>query len=302
MSDAAASGEVVAVVTGATGGMGQVIARALARSGATVITVARDPRRAEELRRQIDHESTGRRLEIIQGDLSLREDVCTAAQMITDRHKSVDLLLNNAGAHFPSRQLSADGIELHIAVDYLAGFGMTSMLAGALRRGRGRVVNVASDSLNDTRRIKLSPRPRPVTLDTSQLHDVHALNPAAGFAPFEAYARAKLLTVIAGYDFAQRLAGDGITVNSVHPGIVATGIVDDLTPSLLRPVRGLIRRSLRTPEQGAAAILRVAHDPTGVTGAYFDRDSPSATPAICHDHAARQELHASSARHFGLSQ
>ena len=105
------------------------------------------------------------RLEVIGGDLSRRSDVLAAARSIAHRHPAVHLLVNNAGAHFPEHRLSADGVEMHIALDYLAACGLTTLLSGALIRGRARVVNVASDTLNNTRQIKLSGRPRPTHLD-----------------------------------------------------------------------------------------------------------------------------------------
>lgn len=288
----------VAVVTGATGGMGRVIALNLARRGATVVTIARDPRRADDLRNQFDQEGIAAPVEVIPGDLSHGDGVRAAAEKIAHRYRAVHLLINNAGAHFPVRRLSSDGVELHVAVDYLAAFGMTALLTEALERGSGRVVNVVSDSLNDTRQIKIPAQRRPATLDATQLQDLRALNPAAGFAPFEAYARAKLLTVMAAYDFARRLAPGGVTVNSVHPGIVATGIIDDLIPPVLRPARGLIKRLMLRPEEGAAVILRVATNPSNMTGVYFLRNRPAATPAISYDLDAQHALYTSSARHF----
>jgi NAD(P)-dependent dehydrogenase (short-subunit alcohol dehydrogenase family) len=270
-----------AVVTGATGGMGRVIARALADQGMAVVTIARDPRRADDLRDAIARSPGGGTLTVVAGDLSHSAGIAAAAAAIRDRIDSVHVLVNNAGAHYPEHRLSRDGIEMHIAVDYLAAYGLTASLTPELRRGRARVVNVASDTLRDTRRVKLRARPRPVTLDTSQLEDLARLNRASGFVPFEAYARAKLLTVIGGCAFARSLAGH-VTVNAVHPGIVATAIIDDLVPAALRPVGGLIRRALLTPEQGAASTIRLATDPalSEVTGRYFVRDADSPTPPI----------------------
>ncbi len=297
---AASWGGTVAVVTGATGGMGQVIAVELARRGAVVVTVARNPHRVAELRQRITLAAGNGRLDVIEGDLSRRADVQAAAQIITDHHPAVHLLVNNVGAHFASRQLSADGVEMHIAVNYLAAYGLTALLAGPLRQGHARVVNVASDTLNDTRRLKVPGRRHPSTLDLTGIEDLRALNPAEHFLPFQAYARAKLMTVTAGYDFARRLAPEGVTVNTLHPGIVATGIIDDLVPRLLRPVTGLIHRSLLTPEQGAAATLRLATDPAlaGITGRYLNRDREASTPAISHDRGTQTSLRALSDAHF----
>jgi len=237
-------------VAGATGGMGQVIARELAGAGAHVVIVARDLKQAATLRENVTRDSGPGRLQVMSGDLSAGEGVTCVARRILAEHRAVHLLVNNAGAHFNDHRRSADGLEMHIAVDYLAAYGMTVLLKDALRRGGARVVNVASDSRRDTRRVKLPGRPRPATLDLSALDDLARLNPVEGFVPFQAYARAKLLTVMAGYDLARELAPDGVTVNAVHPGIVATGIIDDLIPAVLRPLSGLIRRSMLTPEQG----------------------------------------------------
>uniref|UniRef100_UPI002741212E SDR family NAD(P)-dependent oxidoreductase n=1 Tax=Actinoplanes sp. RD1 TaxID=3064538 RepID=UPI002741212E len=220
----------VAVVTGATGGMGRIIAARLARAGAFLVTVARDPARVEK--------APGERHDVVAGDLSRREDVLRAAQVIAARYEQVHILVNNAGGHFAEHRVTADGVEMHVALDYLAAYGLMTRLDGPLRRGRARVVNVASDTLNDTRQIKLAGRPRPATLDLSGIDSLARVNPAAGFVPFEAYARAKLMTVTAGYALARDLARDGVTVNAVHPGIVSTGIIDDLVPPALRPLRG----------------------------------------------------------------
>ncbi|MFD4644459.1 SDR family NAD(P)-dependent oxidoreductase [Lentzea sp. NPDC058436] len=288
----------VAVVTGATGGMGQFIATELVRAGARVITVARNPARAEALRARLGAQAS--RLDVIAGDLSRRADVIAAANAIRDRHDRIHLLINNAGAHFSEHRVSADGVEMHIALDHLAAYGLTTLLDAPLRCGRGRVVNVASDTLNDTRQVKLPGAPRPATLDLAGVDSLAELNPVAGFVPFEAYARAKLMTVTAGYALARTFAADGVTVNALHPGLVATGIVDDLVPPLLRPVRALIRRSLLTPAEGAESALRLATDPglAGVTGRYFRRSAESSTPLVSHDPETQRRLLELSDAHF----
>lgn len=282
----------IAVVTGATGGMGQVIAIELARRGAQVVTVARTPQRADVLRRRMIEAVGEDRLEVIGGDLSRRADVLAAARSIAHRHPAVHLLINNASAHFPEHLLSVDGVEMHVALDYLAAYGLTTLLLGALLRGRARVVNVASDTLNDTRQIKLSGRPRPANLDLTGISDLRQLNPLDRFVPFQAYATAKLMTVTAGYDLAARLAPHGVTVNSLHPGLVATDIIDDLVPPALRPFGALIRRTMLTPEQGAATAIRLSTDPAlaDVTGRYYNRNRAATTPAVSHDPAAQAAL------------
>jgi NAD(P)-dependent dehydrogenase (short-subunit alcohol dehydrogenase family) len=108
------------------------------------------------------------------------------------------------------------------------------------------------------------------------------------------------MTVTAGYALTRSYTPDGVTVNAVHPGIVATDIIDDLIPRSLRPFGALIRRAMLTPAEGAATALRIATDPglVGVTGRYFDEGSVKVTPPVSHDPAVQRKLLALSEAHF----
>ncbi|MET0132743.1 MAG: SDR family NAD(P)-dependent oxidoreductase [Kibdelosporangium sp.] len=278
-----------AFVTGGTGGMGRVITTELARAGANVITTSRDHDRGETLRQQIAEDIGADRVEILTGDLASRADLHRLAAEFTARHNALHLLVNNAGAHYRERHLTADGVEAHMAVNHLAGFALTHLLQDhLLAAGKARVVNVVSATMADARTVPLFGRPRPVPLDLSGITDIRTLNPADGFVPFAAYARAKLLTTICGYEFAERWRDAGVTVNAVHPGIVSTGIIDDLVPAVLTPFRSLIHRRLLTPEQGASAALRLATDPAlTTTGRYYNRDQETRSPDISYDPATR---------------
>ena len=267
----------VAVVTGATGGIGRVIARELARGGAHVVTVTRTA-------------SGPGAFEAVTGDLGTRAGIAAVSRAILDRHEAVHLLVNNAGAHFTDHRLSNDGLELHVAVDYLGAYGLTVQLRPALVRGRARVVNVASDTMRDARMITAIGRARPATLDLGGVTSLREINPQATFSPMMAYATAKLMTVTAANGFARDTAG--VTVNSLHPGIVSTPIVDDLTPALLRPFRSLIHRGLLTADEGAAPTLRLATDPglESVTGRYFVRDVETLAPPAAYDVETQDRL------------
>ncbi|GAA1300283.1 SDR family NAD(P)-dependent oxidoreductase [Saccharothrix xinjiangensis] len=275
-----------AFVTGGAGGMGRVITTELARAGAHVVTTSRDRGRGEELRRRVADEVGADRVEVLTGDLSSRADPHRLAAEFTARHDALHLLVNNAGAHYRERALTADGVERHLAVNHLAGFTLTHLLRGhLLAAGHARVVNVVSATMSDARTVPLFGRARPVPLDLTGVTDVRALNPAEGYVPFQAYARAKLLATTCGYEFAERLRGTGVTVNAVHPGIVSTGIVDDLVPTALAPFRRLVHRFLLTPEQGAEAALRLATDPdlADTTGRYYVRDREARSPDASYD-------------------
>ena len=287
----------VSMVTGATGGMGLVIATGLARRGSTVVIVSRAEAGGERVRRQIAAEVGADRVEVLAGDLSSQPDLRRVAEEFSARHQRLNVLINNAGAHYRKRSVNADGIEMHVAVDHLAGFGLSTLLLDRLRAGApSRIVNVVSDSMNDARMNTRRGAPQPVTLDAEEIDDLRRVNGAAGFVPFEAYARAKLLTTMCGYVLADQVRGSGVTVNAVHPGIVATGIVDDIIPPLMRPLLGLIKRSLLTPAEGAAAALRLATDPelADVTGRYFVRDAEQRSPEISYDRDLQQRVWAAS--------
>ncbi len=279
----------VVVVTGATGGIGRALTTALVGQGVIVVAVARDRHRLAQLNTGLDGPG---RIDTIAADLSTASGIRECAATIGGRHPTLDALVNNAGAHFTERRTTADGLELHVAINFLAAFGLTHSLAGPLGKARGRVVIVASDTINDTRRVKLLPRPRPATLDLSDVRQLRDVNPPRGFSPFEAYARAKLMAVTAGYAFAERLASTGVTVNAVHPGLVNTDIVHDLVPPLMRPLEGVIRRALLAPQEGAAAVQRLVDDPqlAGVSGRYFVRSEAASTPPQSHDRAMRRRV------------
>ncbi|WNV85848.1 SDR family NAD(P)-dependent oxidoreductase [Umezawaea sp. Da 62-37] len=285
----------VALVTGATGGMGRVITTELARLGFTVVVVCRSAAGGEEVVRHVAAHVPQALIEVLTGDLAERTDLHRVAAEFADRHPALHVLVNNAGAHFRDRRVNSDGVEMHVAVNHLAGFTLTALLLDRLRAGTpSRVVNVVSASMSDTRRMPILGKPRPVRLDA--LDDLRLVNPAAGFEPFEAYARAKLLTTMCGYVLADRLRDSGVTVNAVHPGLVATDIIADVAPRVAKPFLGLVQRTLLTPEEGARSALRLATDPAlaGVTGRYFVREEEQRSPDVSYDPELRQRIWAAS--------
>jgi len=287
----------VSMVTGATSGIGRVVAAELARLGSTVVIVCRTEAGGEQVRREIAAEAGQDRIEVLVGDLASAADVRRVAGEFAARHQRLHLLVNNAGAHFRRRLVNADGIEMHVAVNHLAGFGLTALLLDQLGAGApARVVNVVSTLMNDARLFSRRGQPRPVTLEPAELDDLRQINGAVGFDKVEAYARAKLLTTMTGYLLADQLREAGVTVNAVHPGITATPIVDDIVPPLMKSLLGLAKRSLLTPEQGAASVLRLATAPelAGVTGRYFDQDVESRSPEVSYDRDLQQRAWAAS--------
>ncbi len=264
----------VALVTGANAGMGRVIATELARQGATVVLLCRDARNGEEARRAIIQETGNPAVDLLVADLASQQAVREAAGQFRARYPRLHILVNNAGAHIQQRQLSVDGIELNLAVNHLSAFLLTNLLLDRLTTGApARIVNVASASMA-------------TTIDLDDLQSERT------FVPFAVYGRAKLAMVLCTYALARRLAGTGVTVNALHPGITATKIVDDVAPPLARLFLGIIKRFLPSPERGARTALYLATSPAvaGVSGTYFNKGKEARSVPISYDEALQERM------------
>jgi retinol dehydrogenase 12 len=236
----------VALVTGATGGIGLWTARGLAERGYALILPCRDPMRGEKalgwLRRAVPEIHA----ECVQADLSRQADVAALAATILGRYQRLDLLVNNAGLIARQRQLTEDNVELMLAVNYLAPFLLTAKLLPLLRQtaathNESRIVHVGSASADKTQ------------LDLSILRgekDAGALS---------VYAQTKLALLIHALELARRLRDTQITVNCVHPGVVRTGI--GFVGGPIGLLWGILTPFLISPRQGAATTLAVGTDP-----------------------------------------
>ena len=259
----------VALVTGANAGMGKAIATELARQGATVVLVSRNRRKGEQAQAEIAAATGNSSLDLLVADLSSQQAIRQLAKEFEQRYSHLHVLVNNAGAHIQQRQVSVDGIEMNLAVNHLAGFLLTNLLVDLMRASApARIVNVASNSMT-----------RSINLDDLQSEQT--------FEPWQAYGQAKLAVALCTYALARRLTGTGITVNALHPGLVATDIANDAAPPIARPFLGIIKRFLLTPEQGARTALYLATSPEveGVTGKYFVRGKPGRSVPISYDEA-----------------
>jgi retinol dehydrogenase-12 len=242
----------VALVTGATNGIGRVTAREFARMGARTLIVARDPGRGEEAAREI-REATGAPAEVLVADLSSRDQVRRLAGEVGDRAGRVDLLVNNAGAIFAERRLSADGVEMTLALNHLAYFQLTLELLPLLRVApEGRIVNVSS-----------------VAHERGSI-DFEDLQGERRYGMWKAYAQSKLANVLFTRELARRLSGTGITANALHPGAIASGFGRN-HPGFFGKLVAVGAPFLASPEKGARTTLHVATAPglRGVTGRYF---------------------------------
>jgi NAD(P)-dependent dehydrogenase (short-subunit alcohol dehydrogenase family) len=251
-----------ALITGATGGLGTVLARDLAGRGWTVIVHGRDADRARRLADELGEPAVA-----VVADLASLDDVRRLAAEVKAATPHLDVLVNNAGVGFGppdgSRELSADGHELRFAVDYLAPVLLTRELLPLLRASApARVVNVGSAGQS------------PVDLDDVRLD--------RGYDGVTAYRRAKLALAAWTFDLAVELADDGVTANVLHPATL-------MPTAMVAEARW---RTVDTVEDGARATLRLIADPAlaGTTGVYFDGERPGRAHAEAYDPAFRAAL------------
>jgi NAD(P)-dependent dehydrogenase (short-subunit alcohol dehydrogenase family) len=265
----------VCMITGATAGIGAVAARELARLGATLVLVSRSPQKCADTVASIKEETGNQNVDYLAADLSSMEAVCGVAYKFREKHTRLDVLVNNAGSFFLTRQLSADGNELTFALNHLNYFLLTLLLLEPIKvAAPSRIVNISSNS--------------------HQGHslDFDNLQGEKGYKPMKAYARSKLANVLFTYELARRLDGTGVTVNALNPGFVATDIWYLDNKWLRRFLEPYIRWKAITPQESAQFILYLATSPEldGVSGGYFSRGKPAKSAPDSYNEATARRL------------
>ena len=243
----------VVVITGATSGIGQVAAEQLAGMGARIVLVARDKTRAQATLARLRQTGPGVEHSAHYADLSVISEMKRVAAEIAAAEPRVDVLINNAGAMFGSRQVTSDGLELTFATNHMAYFVVTHGLRDRLiAAAPARVINTSSDAHKGNR------------LDFADLQS------ANDYSGFKIYGRSKLANILYTRELARRLAGTGVTANSLHPGFVATRFGDESGGMLSVGIK-LAKNFAISPEKGAKTIVYLAssNEVANVTGKYF---------------------------------
>ncbi len=273
MASSSVQGKTI-LITGATNGIGRVAALELAKMGAQVVIVGRNQARIDETIKEIK-DKAGVAVEAIKGDLSVMSGVRQVASDFRSRHNRLDVLINNAGAIIGSREETSEGNEMTFALNHLNYFLLTELLLDLLKASApSRIVNVSSDAHVGAK----------INFD-----DIQSKQYSMG--GMRAYGQSKLMNLLFTYELAKKLAGTGVTVNALHPGVVATGFGHN-NGGVMNLVMNVMHLFALTPEQGADTIIYLASSPEveGVTGKYFVKRKVKQSSAESYDEAAAKRL------------
>jgi len=278
--------EKVCVVTGSNSGIGKETATELANMGATVVMVIRNRERGEAARVEIIKKTGNSSTDLMICDLSSMESIRQFAEAFKKKYDRLHVLINNAGAVFEDRQVTIDGFERTLAVNYLAPFLLTHELLPLLQSSApSRVINITSG------------------LHTAGKIDFDDLQSKKKYNSTTAYANAKLMVVMFTYELARRLEGTFVTVNVVHPGFVATNlgrntgsIRSSIMFTLMRPFQISSKKGAET-----SVYLASSSEVEGLTGRYFKRKQESTSSPASYDKQMQKRLWDATIELLGLS-
>jgi NAD(P)-dependent dehydrogenase (short-subunit alcohol dehydrogenase family) len=274
------------VLTGPTSGIGLAAARGLAGAGARLTLVGRSEARLAALAAELGG------ADWVVADLASLEATRRAADEIRARHGHIDVLVNNAGGMFRHRVETAEGIESTLALNHLSPFVLTAELLPLLRAAAGR------DRAFGARVVNVASRAHTAGVDWD---DVQC---ERGYSLMRAYGQSKALMVMTTIELARRLEGSGVIANSMHPGLIPTGIV-------LKSGHGIIGTLIRlwgavvfaTPKRAGSHLVRLAlsDEAAGVTGAYWDKRRVKEPSEEARDRANQERAWALSERLTGMT-
>lgn len=286
MSDALPMAGKVALITGATGGIGKATAIGLASMGARVGITGRDLARAEQAAADIRTDSGNPAVDAFAADMSSQAEVHRLAGAVLDAYPRLDVLVNNVGGFWAHRHTTADGLEQTFALNHLAPFLLTNLLLDRLKASApARVVTVSSGAQ------------APGRIDFDDLQS------ARNYSGQRAYSQSKLANIVFTNELARRLQGTGVTATSVHPGVVRTNFGSEDQAWFFHIISRVVRPFLKTPAQGAQTPIYLASSPEveAITGQFFANRKPKATNKAAGDADVSARLWRVSAELVGLT-
>ena len=264
------------LITGATMGIGRATAVALMQKGADVTIVGRNAGRVAKTVEDLQAYSSGNKVMGLTGDLSVQKVVRRVADEYMAASSRLDVLINNAGSIFGTKELTPDGIERTWALNHLAYVLLTLTLIDLLEASApARIINVASQ-MHANGQIRFAD-----------------LDGTMRYSALAAYRQSKLANILFTKALAQQVTGHGITVNALHPGAVATGMGRDMSP-LMRWANRLLQSFFLSPEKGAKTSVYLASSSSpevaNANGLYFDQCRAVEPSPMCNDRTLQEKL------------
>ena len=259
--------EKLVLITGATEGVGKQTAIQLAAKGFSIVMMVRNKAKAEQTKKDIIALTPSAKVDYILVDLTSFKQVRDAAKKFNEKYDKLDVLINNAGLMYPERKITEDGFELCFQTNHLSHFLLTHLVLDKLKQSKqGRIINLSSEGHKMGK------------------FDPDNFNAEKGYASVGQYCFTKLCNLYFTHSLAEKLKDTNITVNAVHPGVVASGFGSDHDKGLLKPIFSIARLFMVSNEKGAATSVFLASDPgvSKTTGKYFKNCKETRTGGITH--------------------
>ncbi|WAX57138.1 SDR family oxidoreductase [Jatrophihabitans cynanchi] len=262
------------LVTGASGGIGRATALGLAERGAHLVITGRDHRRIEDAAVEI-RAAGAEHVDVFVADLSVQSEVRRLAEEVLRSVRRIDVLVNNVGGFWNTRQVTADGLERTFALNHIAPFLLTNLLLDRLRHDAPARVVTVSSNVHRTGRI-----------------DFGDLQGERSYSGARAYSQSKLANVLFSYELARKLQHTAVTANALHPGLVRTGFGAEDPGRAQRLLVPLLRLFMKSAARGAATSIHLASAPDLelTTGRYFSDSKPKASSDCSYDEAVAAQL------------
>lgn len=271
------------IITGATSGIGRETAIELARQGATLVLPVRNLYKGNELKSEIIDKTGNTNVDIMECDLASFQSIRDFATAFLEKYDKLHILVNNAGLWESEHKKSADGIEMTFAVNHLAPFLLTLLLLDVMKRSApGRIVNVSSEA------------------HRSGKMNFNDLEGNKSWNSLKSYSQSKLANILFTRKLAGILENENITVNCLHPGVVATRLFDKLPKILVK----LFSLFMISPAKGAQTSIFLASSPEveNNSGEYFKKMKIKKTTAEATNKKVADRLWEISLKMTGLEQ
>ena len=244
----------ICVITGCNTGIGKATAIGMAQRGYKVVMLVRDSEKSRSAFKEIIGRSNSDDVEMFFVDMSSKRSIISCVDRMKTHFKTIDVLINNAGVVKRKKEMSIDGIEITMAVNYFAPFILTNLLLPMIKNSDGgRIVNLTSELY----------KKGTINFDDSKI--------PSKFNGNKAYSDSKLLLILFTKELANRLSKDGITVNCIHPGVAGSEAFREY-PKLFNVIMNLF---IATPDTVAEPVIRLATESQfdNTSGQYFYRST-----------------------------